>query len=334
MVNNKKNKIKQNFLISSTAIIVLLGAICTIWLKKKYCNSNISIVRLEQKLFKTTTKKEIKQLLKAQTTFSEHFLQYNQDNKNKEKIIDLLYNMVQDKNIQKLYKEVQKIYENIDDITKKLNQAFSNIKKYYPNYTIPQIITFITGMEYDLYVDEKIIVIGLDFFLGKEGKYRPNLPQYLLRQFTPEALVVYILKQVVQKNFLKQEASKYLIDEMVYYGKIYYFIKKIHPQEKESILMGYTQKQVERLNCSQKELWTYFIANQLFYTTNATIKKKYIDESPFTLPISQECPGKIGQWIGFKLVSQYAKQHKKNIANIMMHSHAQEILENAHYNPQ
>ncbi|NJN42061.1 MAG: hypothetical protein HC811_07420 [Flammeovirgaceae bacterium] len=57
------------------------------------------------------------------------------------------------------------------------------MKYYYPDFKPPVIKTMLTGLETDLYVSDSLIVIGLDYYLGKGAKYRPNMYEYMLRRY-------------------------------------------------------------------------------------------------------------------------------------------------------
>ncbi len=331
--NKKRYKINKKLSISG-AILIITGLFSYLWINYSIRQDNISlkIIRLDQILFQQSSPEDIRHCLKPYPLFRKNFLQCHTHNQ--KQIIHLLHTMIEDENIQKLYKEVQKTYKNTDILAQHLTQALQKIQITYPHFKMPTVMTFMTGMAQDFYIDEQIMVIGLDFFLGTKGSYRPSLPKYLLRQYTPETLIVYVLKQIAQHFFLPaQKPTTYLLEDMIHHGKVYHFVKTVFPQVKEYALMGYTPQQMTLVKNSAQELWRYFIGQALFYNTQPDTKRPYITEGPFTLPISQECPGKIGHWIGFQIVHHYAKFHKKNLKQIMQHADAQEMLENAHYHP-
>ncbi len=77
--------------------------------------------------------------------------------------------------------DVKKVFGNGLSLKEEFRMAFSNIKYYYPEFRIPRVETVITGLESDLFVSDTLVIVGLDYFLGKNGKYKPNMHDYMLR---------------------------------------------------------------------------------------------------------------------------------------------------------
>ena len=45
------------------------------------------------------------------------------------------------------------------------------------------------------------------------------------------------------------------------------------------------------------------------YESSHFIKNKYVNERPNVTEIGNECPGRIGQWLGWKIVNAYMKNN-------------------------
>jgi len=60
----------------------------------------------------------------------------------------------------------------------------------------------------------------------------------------------------------------------------------------------------------------------------------YLNDGPFTAEISQESPGRLGTWIGWR-ISQSYMEHNENatLQQLIENSDAQEILEKSFYRP-
>jgi uncharacterized protein YjaZ len=60
----------------------------------------------------------------------------------------------------------------------------------------------------------------------------------------------------------------------------------------------------------------------------------YLNDGPFTAEISQEAPGRIGIWVGWRIVDSYMRHHPEvSIQQLMAESDAQKILEYSYYKP-
>jgi isoleucyl-tRNA synthetase len=99
-------------------------------------------------------------------------------------------------------------------------EAFANLKYYYPDFTPPKIQTVVSGLDTDLFVSDSLIVVSLDFYLGRGAKYRPKMYEYLLRRYdtndiVPSCLLIYGISDRFNKTEL---ADKTVLADMIAYG--------------------------------------------------------------------------------------------------------------------
>ena len=142
---------------------------------------SVNIERLDKMLYKIPTKNDLSELLAQNSMFAEEFLDLSQYPKPKI-LIDRYFNLLNDPNIDSLFIEVESTFGDMEDIRLQFEEAFRYVKYYYPESKVPKIKTVVTGIANDLYISDSLIVIGLDYYLGLEGKYLPqNVPGYILK---------------------------------------------------------------------------------------------------------------------------------------------------------
>jgi len=177
-------------------------------------------------------------------------------------------------------------------------------------------------------VTDTLIVVGLDFFMGKKGKYSPpNVYEYQMRRLEPKALVGQIILQY--SAFFNQQDSEdhTLLSDMIWYGKGFVFTKKILPALPDSLLFGYTAKELAETEAFQSEVWEHFIDNSLLFKKEEYVKAKYVGERPKTPEIGPACPGSIGRWLGWRIVDLYTKQDSKiSLPKLMANKEANKIF--------
>ncbi len=217
-----------------------------------------------------------------------------------------------------------------------LQVAFQEIHNQFPQTKVPKIRTVFSGFggigsEFavqHLYVTDSLIVVGLDFFMGKNGNYSPpNVYEYQLRRLEPKALLGQIVLQY--SAFFNQQDSEdhTLLSDMIWYGKGFVFTKKILPSLPDSLLFGYTGKELAETEAFQSEVWEHFIDNSLLFKKEEYIKAKYIGERPKTPEIGPACPGSIGRWLGWRIVDLYSKQDNKiSLPKLMANKEANKIF--------
>lgn len=294
------------------------------------------IERLETKLLLADNRDSLRQFLKANPVITNYFLRrgsYPDDSV----MMDVLMNKFSNPHMDTLLMEVDRVFGNLDQLKAELGQAFSHLKYYYPEANIPKIQTVVTGLDYDLFVSDSLIVIGLDYYLGQGAKYRPvNMYQYILKRYAPayiapSIMLLYGISPDYNATSLK---DKTILADMVSYGKSFYFTKQMMPCTPDSVIIWYTNNEIIGSRKNVDIIWTHFIENKLLYETNHMVKKKYIDDRPKTYEIGDEAPGRIGTWLGWQIVKKYMEENPEvSLSEMMQNENAQEIFKASKFKP-
>lgn len=223
-------------------------------------------------------------------------------------------------------------------LKEEFRQAFANMKAYYPEFAPPKIQTVVTGFERDVYVSDSLIVIGLDYYLGAGAKYEIlNLYDYMKRRYQPGFIVpsVMLLYGIDDGFNRTNPEDRTMLAEMISYGKAYYFAKRMTPCTPDSVLIGYTAEEMEGSRANESLIWSRLIEDQVLFSTNTQDKQKYIIERPKTLEVGEKCPGRIGQWVGWRIMEEYAESHSdRSLPQIMKESDAAKVFRESGYKPQ
>ena len=200
---------------------------------------------------------------------------------------------------------------------------------------VPKIQTVVTGIANDIFMSDSLIIIGLDYYLGPNGKYRPmNVPGYLLKRYQKEYLVPQIM--LMYSNYFNKTdyEDQTALADMVYYGKAYHMAKNLMPCAPDSILTGYTAFETNDIDEHEPVIWASFLENEVLYERNPFIKDKFLSERPQTLEVGSNCPGRIGRWIGWNIVRKYASEHENvSLPDLMQMDDAQKIFSESKYKP-
>jgi hypothetical protein len=232
--------------------------------------------------------------------------------------------------------ETQRIFGDGSALKKEFELAFSNLKFYYPDFVPPKVETAITGLASDLVVTDSVIIIGLDYYLGKTGKYRPELYNYLLTRYEPEDIVPSCMMllgigEVYNKTNLEDRTA---LADMIAYGKSFYFAKHMLPCVPDSVFLWYSNEEMTGARQNEDLIWARLIEDQVLFSTSHVIKQKYLDERPRTLEVGEKCPGRIAQWVGWEIVKKYMDTHPDmSLGDLMETSDAQKIFKESRYKP-
>lgn len=243
--------------------------------------------------------------------------------------------------LRKLYDTTQVVFPNFKNIEKDFAEAFRYYRYYFPEQPLSgEVVTFIS--EYSiggfLYGDNSI-GIGLDYYLGETYPYQqlnpanPNFSQYLTRTFNKDHLIMKSIKLLVQ-DLLGNVRGNKLLDHMIHNGKELYLLDKLLPHAPDSVKMEYSQKQVDWVNENEANIWAYLIEEDLIYSAEHGLFRKFIEYSPNSPGMPDEAPGRTASWLGWQIIKTYMKRHPEtSLQELINMRDAQAIMDASRYKP-
>ncbi|MCC7333181.1 MAG: gliding motility lipoprotein GldB [Flavobacteriales bacterium] len=301
---------------------------------------SLKIKRFDKELFSLEKVTE-NDVLKFQQDYGVFFTQYVENIISISEVHDpsvyyYLNAFKNDEYVNEVQKKVNESFSDFSTYEKQFNDAFKHYKHYFPKNYIPEIITYTSGFNYAIAVDSSFLGIGLDMFLGAD--YKPyvqlGLPQYKTANMTPKNLVPSAVLAWVGTEFIIEKPDATLLEEMIHQGKLLYALDLLMPSESDELKIGYTNQQVEWCYNNEKQIWFYFVDNELFYTKDTKEIIKYMGEAPFVQGFPEGSPGKVGHWIGWQIVKKYMENNPNiSLENLLEEKDAQKILNGSKYKP-
>lgn len=219
---------------------------------------------------------------------------------------------------------------------KEINEAFRFYKYYFPDSIIPEIYFYVSRFNHSVVTDFEFIGIGLDKYLGSDCHYYKamELPGYIQYKMNPEMMSVDCMKAWISGMFAFDDTKNDVVSNMIYKAKIQYMIKAVFPEKHDSLLWGFTGKQVEWCNENESNIWLYLIDNNILFSTDYMDIKRYTEDGPFTTPFTDQSPARACVWIGYKLIIAYMKNNPDvTIQDLMAEQNYMKILNDSYYEP-
>lgn len=248
--------------------------------------------------------------------------------------INTLFQRFTSPHIDSLLIETNRVFGDQTKLKQEFEEAFANLQHFYPEIPLPKIQTIVTGLDNDLFISDTLIVVGLDYYLGSGAKYRPNMYDYILRQYIPENIVpsVMLLYGIDSRINATNMNDKTVLADMISYGKSFYFAKQMLPCKPDSIFMSYTRKEIEGSRKNQDMIWFRFVEDKILYSTARQDKQHYLGDRPKTVEVGPECPGRIAQWVGWQIVNSYMKNNEAiNLQQLMNTADADKLFKQSKY---
>ena len=218
-----------------------------------------------------------------------------------------------------------------------LRRAFARARNCMPSHPMPRLYYYNSGFQASILVADSLLAIGLDRFLGQDARFYKELsmPRYLAERMTPQYIVPTAIEGWLSAEFPQNEPRPSVLDQMLYQGKIKYAVKKLLPDLPDSVTLQYSTEQLDWLEESEADIWTYLSEKKLLYEKNQLIVSQLTRPAPFTNAFGQDSPGQAVNWVGYRIVTSYMRHHTDlNLEDLFAPSlHNEQLLQHAKYRP-
>ncbi|GLB49081.1 gliding motility lipoprotein GldB [Neptunitalea sp. Y10] len=235
-----------------------------------------------------------------------------------------------------LFNEVYKAFPDFEAQEKELASFFQHVKFYYPNDPIPTVITVTSDVDYKNQViyTGKYLVIGLDTYLGASHEFYSGMAQYITESLDKKYMIVDVASAYADAKVASPRMKDFL-SVIIYYGKKQYIEQLLIPNKSAAERLKYSEEQYTWAEANEAMIWQYFVENEVLYSTAPKLLERFVMPAPFSkfyLPVDNESPGRLGIYIGSKIVDAYMKNNDVSLQQ-MLNTSAQEIFKSAHYKP-
>ena len=301
----------------------------------------ITVKRLEQDIFKMDTNDIALSTKQLQAKYGRFYSTFISGILNNGGLRDSSYSFrmksfISDRYMKKAFEDSQKKYPNTDAIRQKLQESYYYFNYHFPNRDLPQPITMISGFNYSVVMADSTLAIGIETYLGSNNEFYAGLgvPRYKSMFMNEENIVPDAIRQWMLIEFPKNMNKNDFLSEIVYMGKIMYLTDALLPGTPDSLKIQYSKAQMDYCIQNEFNVWSYFAAQKLLYTTDQAEITKFTSDGPFTSALSKEAPPRIGHWIGWQLVRQYMDHNPEiSLQDLINESDAQAILTKSKYKP-
>ncbi|MDM8161671.1 gliding motility lipoprotein GldB [Labilibaculum sp. K2S] len=282
----------------------------------------VKIQRFEQELFAVKQESDLNQLRQQYPDVLQLYSNkvIGLGDSNDPDYMVYLNKFLTDSTMNQVADSVAKKFPTLEKEEKELTNAFKYLKYYFPEKPIPNCYSQISGFNQSIVVAQNLVGISLDKYLGKKCAFYSYLgtPMYARENMIPERIVQDVVLAYALTEFPFTPLKDDLISNMIYQGKIRYFLQAMMPEKSEADVMKYTQKELEWCEENDELMWGYIIEQKHLFTSEYRTVIKYINDGPFTPGMPQESPSRTGIWIGWQIVKEYMAKHPEVTINQLM----------------
>ena len=229
----------------------------------------------------------------------------------------------------------QELFADVSGLEKSLSKAFSRIQWLYPETEIPVFYLFVSGFQMPIYFGDELMGIGADMYLGSDYEYYNRVVyDYQKQTMRPECIPVDVVTAYLFHVLPYTSTKSRLLDQMLYRGKIMYLTAQIFDELPGYEVMGWTREQWNWCVENEQAIWHLVMDKRDLFKTESLVLTGYLNDGPFTSEVSQDAPGRLGIWLGWRIAASYMEHNEHvTLQELMAEGDAQKILEDSYYKP-
>lgn len=327
------------FLLSAMGVLflVVIGLFIS---NNKVDRIDLRVNRFDQELFSVTSENIIEKLNKWDKDFGSFIQVFSLQiiqipYKDRAQYYNSLLAFVQNKDMREAYDSTALVFSDFSDLKYDLEVAFSRFAIAFPSYSIPEVTTFFGGFNYGVVTYDNNIGIGLENFLGENSKFYQYLgdPEYLRFQKQKRFILSNVMEVWFDEYFQKYMVGRDLLSQIIYKGKVMYFLDNMLPELCMEDKFRFTKEQMAWAEENEASVWEYFVQEDLLFSKKESEFRSFLNYAPFAKGMPKKAPARIAYFIGYRMVSSYMNRNNVEIEELIRLSDSRKFLRKSKYKP-
>ncbi len=161
-----------------------------------------------------------------------------------------------------------------------------------------------------LFVDS-VALIALNHFLGAEYPGYSRWPAYRRLEKEPANLPYYLAEALVAQAYPYQAegSDATLMSHLLYQGALAKAKLAIVPRAEVRGVLEYNAEDFAWIEENKDRLWAELVASGLLFDTSESTAARFVAPSPAVRDLPSIYPGRIGRYVGLKLVEDYLRNN-------------------------
>ncbi len=335
MIKLKKKNIKTPILLIIAALSILGCSSNPLEIDVSDVSVDIDVQRMEQDLFRLPVSNydiRNEQLLTKYGFLYEAFLMdmIGEGSPYDPMAGTYLKGFITDSLMQNFNTEIHNHFGDFSFFKNNLEEAFKHYKYYFPDSTIPHIITFYSNFNANAFPYSNNIAIGLDMYLGSDHQFVKSLPNEVFPQFIKDKMQDKYLVADVMKAWLlnrfSEDVGEDFLSKIISLGKVMYILDAVLPNEEDDVKFGCAKEELDWCIYNEQNIWKTIVKDQVLYSKDKARILQYITDGPFTKDMPRESPARVGVWLGWQIVRDYMSYNEVTIEELIQQKSPKLIL--------
>lgn len=218
--------------------------------------------------------------------------------------------------------KVDSVFSSEVSLKKDFESLFQHLLFYKPQFQIPDVY-FLVGdgdAENKALVYDNMLLVSLDFYLGKDQELYYEVPSYLAYEFQSKFLIRDAALALWPSPYYRGGSLRNFLDRMIEEGKAIYLLEQLIPTMDLGDNLSYSAEDLQWSQENEFQVWSYFSQNDYLFSSEGDLSKRFIDTAPFSkffMDFDRETPPRIGRYIGYRIVDSFMQNNDVSLPQLL-----------------
>lgn len=234
--------------------------------------------------------------------------------------------------------DVRRALPDLTPAEKQVGEAFAALSGLFDSIALPRrIVGYVSPYNQMIVRVDTVMLVALNHYLGPDYPGYSGFDLYLREQKRPARLPYDIVESTIRTAFPREESAySTALQAMLYEGATLYTLMRALPDADLAEALGWKPEQLQWAVGNEGKIWRKLAADGLLFTTSKIDIAKLVDPSPATAIVNPEAPGRLGRYVGYRIVEAWMKTHpEEHVAHLFSPAFqaSQSVLQEAKYTP-
>ncbi len=206
--------------------------------------------------------------------------------------------------------DVDSIITDITPLRRQLASIMSSAEANGVGLPYMKFYTVVWGKPQPVLRDSDVMIIALNHYLGADYPGYSHWEEYRRASKTPEMMPYDIAAALVATQIpMQSDEESTLADWMLYEGALVEARMRLVDNPDLATALGYNAEQLKWCEDNYDGMMRDIAVRRLLYNTDPVLIDRMLAPAPNSPLLGNRAPGRVGRYIGYRLIQDYMKKH-------------------------
>lgn len=209
--------------------------------------------------------------------------------------------------------DVTKIFSDLEYLATNISRTLVKLHSLTDSIAIPdKVFTYISPFNQQIVRVDDNLLIALNHYLGADYSGYDGFESYRRSMKIPDRIPYDMVEVLVYTSMpFRADIEPTVLQQMIYEGVIVVLEMNAVEHPSLALAIGMSDNDLAWCKANEKRIWMKMVEEDMLFDTSYLLTSKLLDPSAATLVINSEAPGRVGRYIGYRIVQSFLQNRKE-----------------------